>query len=80
MLTVNECMALYAGGPFGEIAEVYIVPAYRSSSIGGRLVDAAGRLWRSEPLRNPFGNGPLIFIIARDFGRSGHDWNWRCKK
>ncbi len=41
MLTVNECAALYAGGPFGEIAEFYIAPAHRSGGIGGRLVDAA---------------------------------------
>ena len=44
MLTVNECTALYAGGPFGEIAEVYITPDSRSAVIGGRLVDAAACL------------------------------------
>jgi GNAT superfamily N-acetyltransferase len=46
MLTVNECMALYAGGPFGEIAEVYITPDSRSAGIGGRLVDAAAAFGR----------------------------------
>ena len=60
MLTVNECTALYAGGPFGEIAEVYITPYSRSAVIGGRLVDAAAgpdRLRRSGLLQSPDGTG-----------------------
>ncbi len=48
MLTLNECTALYAGGPFGEIADFYIVPAHRSFGIGSRLVDAAATFGRER--------------------------------
>lgn len=41
VLTLNECAAIYAGGVFGEIAEIYVSPEHRSSDIGARLVDAA---------------------------------------
>ena len=40
LITVNECAAIYAGGRFGEICELYVDPAYRSSGLGRRLVEA----------------------------------------
>ncbi len=41
VITLHECAAIYAGGLFGEISEMYIQPEYRSSSIGGALINAA---------------------------------------
>ncbi len=41
VLMLNECASIYAGGRFGEISELYVAPAYRSTGTGARLVDAA---------------------------------------
>jgi GNAT superfamily N-acetyltransferase len=41
VLTLNECAAIYAGGVFGEISEIYVCPEHRSSGLGAGLVDAA---------------------------------------
>ena len=37
--TLNECAAIYAGGAFGEIAELYVLPEHRSLKVGEALVD-----------------------------------------
>ncbi len=37
---LNECAAIYAGGRFGEISELYVVPDRRSQNIGALLTDA----------------------------------------
>lgn len=44
VLTLHECAAIYAGGVFGEISELYVMPAYRSEGVGERLLDQASRL------------------------------------
>jgi len=41
VLMLNECAAVYAGGAFGEITELYIVPAQRTSGLGAKLIAAA---------------------------------------
>ena len=41
LLTLNECTAIYAGGLFGEISELYVEPEHRSVGIGPRLLEAA---------------------------------------
>ena len=41
LITLNECTAIYAGGCFGEIPELYIAPAYRSQGLGALLLDRA---------------------------------------
>lgn len=46
VLTLNECTALYAGGNFGEISELYIRAGQRSSGAGYRLVSAAVQFGR----------------------------------
>ncbi|MEW8500042.1 MAG: GNAT family N-acetyltransferase, partial [Candidatus Thiodiazotropha taylori] len=38
LLTLYESYALYAGGAFGTIPELYVQPAYRSSQVGLRLL------------------------------------------
>jgi GNAT superfamily N-acetyltransferase len=41
VLTLNECAAIYSGGNFGEISELYVDISQRSSGVGARLIDAA---------------------------------------
>lgn len=41
VLTLHECAAIYAGGVFGEISELYVAPDYRSLKIGDALISAA---------------------------------------
>lgn len=38
---LSECKAIYAHGVFGEIAELYVEPRFRSTGVGGQLIDAA---------------------------------------
>ena len=45
---LNECKAIYAHGAFGEIAELYVEPDFRSEGVGGRLIDAAVTLGESR--------------------------------
>ncbi len=40
-LNINQCAAIYAGGVFGEITELYIKPEFRSQGIGVRLIESA---------------------------------------
>jgi GNAT superfamily N-acetyltransferase len=39
VITVVETFAIYAGGPYGIINEMYVVPEYRSNGIGTRLIE-----------------------------------------
>ena len=43
VITLHECAAIYAGGLFGEISEMYIKPEYRSCAIGKLLIQASIR-------------------------------------
>jgi GNAT superfamily N-acetyltransferase len=48
LLALNECAAIYAGGFFGEIADVYVLPPLRSAGIGGLLINAAVKFGRNR--------------------------------
>ena len=41
VITLHECAAIYAGGVFGEISELYVKPEFRSSNIGDLLLSCA---------------------------------------
>ena len=41
VVTLNECAAIYSGGRFGEISELYVVPEFRSKGVGAQLIEAA---------------------------------------
>jgi len=41
VMTLNECAAIYAWGRFGEISELYVEPARRSTGLGAMLIDHA---------------------------------------
>ena len=51
ILTLNECAAIYAGGRFGEISELYVRPHVRSRRIGSELLQAAIRFGRAREWR-----------------------------
>jgi len=57
-LTLSTCYAVYAEGAFGEIAELYVAPAWRSKHVGRLLIDAAAlharsRGWKSLEVGAP---------------------------
>lgn len=41
IITLHECAAIYAGGVFGEISELYVKPTFRSYKIGELLLNSA---------------------------------------
>lgn len=41
VVTMHQCAAVYAGGYFGEISELYVSPQYRKHGVGKCLVEAA---------------------------------------
>lgn len=48
VLTLNECASIYAGGRFGEIAELYVTAPFRALGVGKRLVEAAAEFARAR--------------------------------
>lgn len=58
IVTVVECLSISAGGKYGVINELYVVPEYRSEKVGKMLVDevkslAEGRNWKRIELTTP---------------------------
>ncbi|WP_245227286.1 GNAT family N-acetyltransferase [Parasedimentitalea maritima] len=41
LIMLNECAAIYAGGRFGEISELYVSPQQRSTGVAAQLVAEA---------------------------------------
>lgn len=41
VLTLSQCVSIYAGGRFGEINEFYVVPSARKLGLGRALIAAA---------------------------------------
>lgn len=48
VLMLNECAAIYAGGAFGEITELYVAPEHRAAGAGAELIAAAEDFARSR--------------------------------
>ena len=48
VITVMEAFAIYAGGNYGIIDEMYVAPAYRSQGVGALLIDAVKKLGRQR--------------------------------
>lgn len=44
IMTLAECLSVYAGGKYGVINELYVVSEYRSEGVGKMLIDAAKEL------------------------------------
>ena len=67
VLTLNQCAAIYAGGAFGEICELYVAPDFRSSGVGAQLIDAAVEFGRSQ-------NWSVIEVGAPDVPAGRKAW------
>lgn len=60
VLTLTEHVAIYAGGRYGVIDELYVAPGHRSAGVGARLIAAAkargaARGWRRVDVTAPPG-------------------------
>jgi GNAT superfamily N-acetyltransferase len=51
VLTLTETFAIYAGGAYGVIDELYVVPAHRSAGVGRLLLDEAVAIGRERGWR-----------------------------
>ncbi len=74
VLTVTETFAIYAGGRYGVIDEMYVVPEHRSSGVGRVLLEAARELgrvrgWRRIDVTAP--PGPAWERTVRFYERHG---------
>lgn len=79
VMTLNECMAIYAGGRFGEISELYIEPEKRSRGIAPHLLSFAqeegrARGWKRIEVgapSQPRWDRTLGFYLANGFEEVG---------
>lgn len=62
LLTLNECAAIYAGGLFGEVSELYVKPAHRSAGVGSQLMAQAVTFARAR-------GWPVLEVGAPDVPR-----------
>lgn len=79
VMTLNECAAIYAGGRFGEISELYVHPELRSQGIARQLVDhaqveALARGWKRLEVgapQQPDWHRTLAFYLRNGFEEVG---------
>ncbi|MEX0283080.1 MAG: GNAT family N-acetyltransferase [Paracoccaceae bacterium] len=69
VLILNECMAIYAGGKFGEISELYVTPDARSQGAARDLLDAARQVANDR-------NWPRLEVGAPDQPRWARTLNF----
>lgn len=41
IMTITECQSIYAGGKYGLLDEMYVLPGFRSKRIGTKLIEKA---------------------------------------
>jgi len=79
VMTLNECAAIYAGGKFGEISELYVRPEMRSQGVAQKLLDhaqleALDRGWKrlevGAPVQ-PEWHRTLSFYLRNGFAEVG---------
>jgi len=68
VLTLNQCAAIYAGGRFGEISELYVAPEYRSARLGEKLLEAARNFGRNRQWTRLEVGAPEMPAWARTLG------------
>jgi GNAT superfamily N-acetyltransferase len=86
VLTLSESFALYAGGEYGVIDEMYVHPEYRGQGVGRALVEAAAAIARNrgwfrldvtgpESVRDPGSesNGPGAPVV-RFYKKAGFEF------
>ena len=79
VLMLNACAAVYAGGLFGEISELYVVPGQRSRGVAKALLNFGGKIGRERgwkrlevgaPLQ-PAWHKTLAFYLREGFEETG---------
>jgi GNAT superfamily N-acetyltransferase len=83
VIMISESASIYAGGAFGVITALYVIPAKRSAGIAKLLVDATIALGRERSWsrvemgapHQPAWDRSLKFYLAMDLSRSVHDFN-----
>jgi len=48
VITLSECFAIYAGGKYGVIDELYVVPEYRGRKVGQKLLETVKEYAREK--------------------------------
>lgn len=79
VLTLNECTAIYAGGKFGEISELYVRKDMRSQGVAPHLINTAlahaqARGWRRLEVgapSQPKWSRTLSFYLRNGFRELG---------
>ena len=79
VMTLNECAAIYAGGKFGEISELYVRPDMRSQGVAQQLLDhaqqeARARGWKRIEVgapSQPDWHRTLTFYLRNGFDEVG---------
>jgi GNAT superfamily N-acetyltransferase len=51
VLALNACAAIYAGGYFGEVTELYVRPPFRCQRVGSQLIRAAIEFGKTQGWR-----------------------------
>lgn len=85
VLMLNTCAAIYAGGAFGEITELYVRPEHRSQGVARQLLKAARqeatrrgwtRLEVGAPTQPDWAR-TLAFYRREGFSETGPRLRWR---
>jgi GNAT superfamily N-acetyltransferase len=79
VVMLNECSAIYAGGQFGEISELYVAPDARSIGVGAKLISAAAEFGRERGWADlevgapsvPVGQRTVDFYLRNGFEEIG---------
>jgi len=60
VIMLNECAAIYSGGRFGEISELYVAREFRSRGIGEQLIETAVTFGRERGWPDIEVGGPSV--------------------
>jgi len=77
LLTLSESFALYAGGEYGVIDEMYVRPEHRDRGVGQALVEAAAAVARERSWFRLDVTGPAVDgegRVTRFYERSGFEF------
>lgn len=85
ILTLTETQAIYAGGRYGVIDEMYVVPEYRSGGIGKQLIQKVHEIAKQKHWTRVDVTGPtearwertLKFYTQEGFVFTGSKLKWR---
>jgi GNAT superfamily N-acetyltransferase len=82
VLTLSESFAVYAGGEYGVIDEMYVLPEHRGQGVGRALIEAAvavarQRMWFRLDVTGPEGEGDDLSsagAVRRFYEKAGFEF------